>query len=64
VFNIVNFQIVIIMHMIADDSVHAWWLFMGGVLGLISGRNKSIFQAALGITWPLYHWLPGAFYLG
>jgi hypothetical protein len=41
------------MHLIADDSVHAWWLIMGGVLGLISGRNKSNFQAALWITLPL-----------
>jgi len=37
---------------------------VGWVIGLISGRNKIILQAALGITWPLYHWLPGAFYLG
>lgn len=63
-FNSVNFQIVIIMHLIADDLVHTWWLIMGGLMGLISGGNKSIFQAAFGITWPLYHWLPGAFYLG
>lgn len=52
------------MYLITDHSIHAWWLIMGGVMGLISGRNESNFQAALGITWPLYHWLPGAFYLG
>jgi len=44
------------MHLIADDLVHTWWLIMGGLMGLISGGNKSIFQAAFGITWPLYHW--------
>ena len=57
-------KVYIKMHMIADDYVHAWWLIMGWVIGLISGRNKSILQVVLEITWPLYHWLPRAFYLG
>jgi hypothetical protein len=52
------------MHLIADKSVHARLLIMGGLMELISGRNKSIFQAAFRFTWPLYHWLPGAFCLG